>query len=165
MRFFVVLFMSLWTLSACSNETQTHQTTPSTQTASSASATVNPIASAILNVPQSEDILISSKQAMRDITASDVAAISDTTYLPDTLIIANDTEIASSLAELPPLPTTCQQYFQRAQNCFQQQAHADGLLNLLQQQQLELANEQADENSCQNLARSFDAVANNLGCH
>lgn len=150
----------LLALTACSQE-KNNEKIAASQIAASAN---NHIASAVLNVEQGEDILHSSKQAMLDISASDIAAASQAQFNPAALAIETEPQTASSLAELPPLPASCQQYFQRAQTCYQTQAQAEGLINMLQQQQIELAAENPDEAACKSLAISFDAVAINLGC-
>lgn len=150
----------LLTLMACSSE-KNEEKTAASQVAASAN---NHIASAVLNVEQGEDILQSSKQAMLDINASDIAAASQAQLNPADLAIETEPQTASSLADLPPLPASCQHYFRRAQSCYQTQAQAEGLINMLQQQQADLAAENPDEAACKSLALSFDAVAINLGC-
>ncbi|XXQ69202.1 hypothetical protein ACKLNO_04890 [Neisseriaceae bacterium B1] len=157
----LTLCACLLALTACSPEKNEEKTAASQAAASSS----NHIASAVLNVEQGEDILQSSKQAMLDINASDIAAAQ---FQPEPMLVetlnSSDVQAASLPSDLLPLPERCQAYFQRAQSCYQTQAQADGLISMLQQQQAELAAENPDEAVCQNLARSFDAVAMNLGC-
>lgn len=131
---------------------------PIVVTASAASAASEPasIAAQILNSPQEQDILASSRQAMQSVTASDVAELR-----------AAASQVANSASSvlMPPLPQACTQYYQRVEQCFAKQSDADGLLNLNEELKTDLLEQNsADEQSCQVLNRSFDAVARNLGC-
>lgn len=159
---FWIALVSVLALSACGAESKS-----ANRAAPTASDThTNHIASAVLNVAQSEDILHSSKQAMHNITASDIAAASQAMMDTATpLIVHHDAIQAASLpADVPPLPERCQHYFARAQSCFQKQHHADGLINMLQQQQMDLAQDSPDAIACDRLYRSFDDVAHHLAC-
>ena len=131
---------------------------PIVVTASAASAASEPmsIAAQILNSPQEQDILASSRQAMQSVTASDVAELR-----------AAASQVANSASSvlMPPLPQACTQYYQRVEQCFAKQSDADGLLSLNEELKADLLEQNsADEQSCQVLNRSFDAVARNLGC-
>lgn len=131
---------------------------PIVVTASAASAASEPmsIAAQILNSPQEQDILASSRQAMQSVTASDVAELR-----------AAASQVANSASSvlMPPLPQACTQYYQRVEQCFAKQSDADGLLSLNEELKADLLEQNsADEKSCQALNRSFDAVAQNLGC-
>lgn len=153
-------------LSACSREPENTPIAPPLIAASAASAPTVATASAasapsgiaaqILNSPQEQDILASSRQAMQSVTASDVAEFQ-----------AAASQVANSASSvlMPPLPQACTQYYQRVEQCFAKQADADGLLSLNEELKTDLLEQNsADEQSCQVLNRSFDGVARNLGC-
>lgn len=157
-------------LSACSKEPDSTPVTPPLTAASSASVPVviaasaasasvgaSSIATQILNSPQEQDILASSRQAMQSISASDIAEFQ-----------AAASQAASNSASsvlLPPLPRACTQYYQRVEQCFATQPDAEGLLSLNEELKNDLVEQNtADEQSCLALSRSFDAVARNLAC-
>lgn len=145
-------------LVACSREKDV-----SAVVAQQASDSSQYMASAILNVPQDADILQSSKQAMMDVNASDVLAMEQASAALS-VGYATTTISASDLAPWSSLPESCTYYFQRAERCYQNQANSVGLINMLHEQRMELADDPPDEVACQKLAQSFDAVANQLGC-
>lgn len=143
------------TASAVSASSASAASAPTVATASAASEPAS-IAAQILNSPQEQDILASSRQAMQSVTASDVAELR-----------AAASQVANSASSvlMPPLPQACTQYYQRVEQCFAKQSDADGLLNLNEELKTDLLEQNsADEQSCQVLNRSFDAVARNLGC-
>jgi len=66
---------------------------------------------------------------------------------------------------LPPLPATCERYYQRLDQCFAQQGEdAEALRASNQDLRVELARSNPSENECAALNRSFDTLAPTLGC-
>lgn len=152
---------TLFLLSACSDEPQNTPVAPPliAQQASepfAQAAASSPIATQILNSPQEQDILASSRQAMQSVTASDIAEFQ-----------AAASQVVNSASSVlpPPLPQACAEYYQRVEQCFANQNDGEGLLSLNEELKTELLEQNnADEQSCRSLNRSFDAVARNLGC-
>lgn len=126
-----------------------------------AAAASSPLATEILNSAQEQDILSSSRQAMREVSASEIALFEDTA---SDIFVHN----TGTSAPVPPMNAVCEHYFQRVERCFAQTDAEQGgavLLEMTRQAQAEIAAEQPDETACSALNRSFDAVARNLGCH
>lgn len=152
-------------LSACSEQPESTPVAPpliaqqaSSVTFASAAAS-SPIASQILNSPQEQDILASSRQAMQSISASDIAEFQNAGQGASVAMGASD-------VSLPPLPRACSEYYQRVEQCFAQQADSEGLLSLNEELKTDLVIQaNADEQTCQALNSSFNAVADNLGCN
>lgn len=165
----LLFWSSVLVLGACSREPDSTPVVPPLIAASSASAPTmleassvsavsksSGIAAQILNSPQEQDILATSRQAMQSITASDVAEFR-----------AVASQVANSESEMvaSSLPQSCIQYYQRVEQCFANQPDGEGLLSLNDELKNELVEQDsADEQLCQGLNHSFDAVAQNLGC-
>ncbi|MDO4433302.1 MAG: hypothetical protein Q4B82_01830 [Alysiella sp.] len=156
--FYTLLLSGL--LSACGGD-KSQSNNPNPSNASNVA-----IASAVLNVAQGQDILQSSKQAMHNINASDIAAVQQQASMPILSLPHNSTSAiqAASDTELPKLPESCERYYQRVTTCFTQQNDAAALLAMTQEQRTELAHDQPDEATCQTLNSSFDRVAYHLAC-
>lgn len=158
----ICLLCTLMMLQAACNNQNGHVPATNEMAASSAS---NSIAAQILKTETRDNILVSSKQAMLDISASDIAAVSmvsppnnSFTPLPD---------FNASDANLPPLQAACEHYYQRADACFAQQGDDANALrhhNQLARIQAQRQTPTPDEATCIALNQSFDAVAQNLGC-
>lgn len=137
----------------------------------SSNTTAKNIASSILNTPQTDDILQANKQALSQISASDIAAaeqlnthFDNATPIDIQVQAASTSNISDTPIDLSKLPESCRQYYQRAERCFATQTNADALIQLLREQQQDLLQDNPDETACQILNRSFDAVAQNLQC-
>lgn len=150
-------------LAACSEQPDSTPVAPplivqqASQTFAQAAAS-SPIASQILNSPQEQDILASSRQAMQSITASDIAEFQNIAHSASAVSRASD-------VSLPPLPSVCSQYYQRVEQCFAKQSDHEGLLSLNEELKNDLVLQaNADEQSCRILNDSFNGVARHLGC-
>lgn len=161
---YLSLSAAILMLSACSEQPESTPVAPpliaqqASATFASAAAS-SPIASQILNSPQEQDILASSRQAMQSITASDIAEFQNAGQGASVAMVASD-------VSLPPLPQACSEYYQRVEQCFAKQADSEGLLSLTDEMKTELMIQaNADEQACQALNNSFNGVADNLGCN
>ena len=160
----LVFPLAVGLLAGCSSETDGQQQTASVvkttvvDTDFASAAASSPIATQILNSPQEQDILSSSRQAMEQISASEVLAASAVVAAQASAPRSSDTLM------LPALAPACERYFRRAEQCFSRTDNGDALVDMSREAQEELAHEQPDEESCLALNRSFDAVARNLGC-
>ena len=160
----LVFPLAVGLLAGCSSETDGQQQTASVvkttvvDTDFASAAASSPIATQILNSPQEQDILSSSRQAMEQISASEVLAASAAVAAQASAPRSSDTLM------LPALAPACERYFRRAEQCFSRTDNGDALVDMSREAQEELAHEQPDEESCLALNRSFDAVARNLGC-
>ena len=139
-----------------------------------ASAPANPAASAprtasdvaakdyswVQNTEQ-DDILNARREAKEQVSVSDIAAWENTPPPADTPAAPPE-----ALPEnLPPLPDTCERYYQRVDQCFAQQGEdAEALRASNQDLRVELARSRPTENECAALNRSFDTLAPTLGC-
>lgn len=163
----LVFPLAVGLLAGCSSETDGQQQTASVvkttvvDTDFASAAASSPIATQILNSPQEQDILSSSRQAMEQISASEVLAASAAAASAAQQASAPR---SSDTLMLPALAPACERYFRRAEQCFSRTDNGDALVDMSREAQEELAHEQPDEESCLALNRSFDAVARNLGC-
>ena len=157
MKSFVYLSAGCFLLAACS---PSETTSPKPNASSPAAASQSVVAEQLLNVAAREDILQTSKQAMQNASASDWVAASEPLVQP-----LPAPQSASDTSHLPPLNAVCEQYYQRADACFAKQSDDANALRLQNQTAREDAlRQQPDEAACTALNRSFDAVAQNLGC-
>lgn len=129
--------------------------------ASAASEPSSDIAAQILNSPQEQDILQTSRLAMQSITASEVAEFRRLQASAEAFSARGHADVN---ADLPSLPEACEQYYQRVSACFAKQSESEFLLEMNAQLKADLAREGTDEASCRLLNDSFHAVANNLAC-
>ena len=108
-----------------------------------------------------DDILNARRAAKEQVGASDIAAWANTPPPADTPAAPPE-----ALPEnLPPLPDTCERYYQRVDQCFAQQGEdAEALRASNQDLRVELARSRPTENECAALNRSFDTLAPTLGC-
>lgn len=159
--------MCLW-LAACQPQTQAPVHTPESASAvkktpvQAASETSSPIVSQILNSPQEQDILISSKQAMASVTASEVHAISasQAAFAASGESVATHTHTAEV-----HLPETCERYYERVDRCFAKQPeNHEELRQMNQDARLDLVADKPTDKTCMALNDSFDGVARHLGC-
>lgn len=156
-----ILLLTVGCLVACSSETAEQSASEikdhSVNEDFEAAAASSTIATQILNSPQEQDILSTSRQAMTQINASDVLAVEQQTA-----------SAASGTAEslpLPALPVMCEQYFRRSNQCFSSiDENSQRLLEMNRVAHEKIANEHPTEEACVALDRSFDRVARNLGC-
>lgn len=133
-----------------------------------ASAPANPAASDaaakdyswVQNTEQ-DNILNARREAKEQVGTSDIAAWANTPPPADTPAAPPE-----ALPEnLPPLPDTCERYYQRVDQCFAQQGEdAEALRASNQDLRVELARSRPTENECAALNRSFDTLAPTLGC-
>lgn len=124
-----------------------------TQTASSE------IASKILNSPQEQDILLTSRQAISSVNASDIASVNTAS------VVVSASEIAEVAKPLLPMVEECNQYFQRVERCFSRDnENSERLLEMNREAREEVAKEQPTAQECVELNSSFNAVARNLRC-
>lgn len=149
------------TASSASSVTKQHASEVAKVAASAASEPSSDIAAQILNSPQEQDILQTSRLAMQSITASEVAEFR---RLQASAEAFSERGHADVNADLPPLPEACEQYYQRVSACFAKQSESEFLLEMNAQLKADLAREGTDEASCRLLNDSFQAVANNLAC-
>ena len=78
---------------------------------------------------------------------------------------ASGFQAASDGAE-PPLPPACEAHYRRVEKCFAAQgADAEALLEMNREARADAAYDHTDAAACQALDRSFDAVAQTLGCY
>ena len=133
-----------------------------------ASAPANPAASDaaakdyswVQNTAQ-DDILNARRAAKEQVGASDIAAWANTSPPADTPAASPETLPDN----LPPLPETCERYYQRVDQCFARQGEdAEALRASNQDLRAELARSRPSENECAALDRSFDTLAPTLGC-
>ena len=114
------------------------------------------------NTPQ-DDILNARRAAKEQVGASDIAAWANTPPPTDSPIPAAPPEALPE--NLPPLPNTCERYYQRVDTCFAQQGEDAEALRLSNQElRVELARSRPSETECIALDRSFDTLAPTLGC-
>ncbi|AUX61858.1 hypothetical protein BWP33_08610 [Simonsiella muelleri ATCC 29453] len=155
-------------LLACRPETQAPTPKPTTivpksaSTPIAASESTSDIVSQILNSPQEQDILASSKQAMENVTASEVAAIG-----ASAVAVASSAavEVAEPTAPAVHLPETCERYYQRVDRCFAKQPeNSEELRQMNQDARLDLVADKPTDKTCAALNESFNGVARNLGC-
>ena len=127
-----------------------------------ASEPTSAIVSQILNSPQEQDILASSKQAMENITASEVALVG-----VSAVAVASSAavEVAEPTAPAVHLPETCERYYQRVDRCFAKQPeNSEELRQMNQDARLDLVADKPTDKTCVALNESFNGVARNLGC-
>lgn len=133
-----------------------------------ASAPANPAASDaaakdyswVQNTEQ-DNILNARREAKEQVGASDIAAWANTPPPADTPAAPPKTLPDN----LPPLPETCERYYQRVDQCFARQGEdAEALRASNQDLRAELARSRPSENECAALDRSFDTLAPTLGC-
>lgn len=150
----------LGVLVGCSSETEEQRRSTAKHVAITedfnAAAASSEIATQILNSPQEQDILSSSRQAMSQVNASDV-------MLAQQQAASVAVAPTESLA-LPALPAVCERYFQRVERCFSTQENSEALLAMNEEAKEAIAQEKHTEEACLALDQSFDAVARNLGC-
>ena len=116
----------------------------------------------VQNTPQ-DDILNARRAAKEQVGASDIAAWENTPPPTDSPIPAAPPEALPE--NLPPLPNTCERYYQRVDTCFAQQGEDAEALRLSNQElRVELARSRPSETECIALDRSFDTLAPTLGC-
>ena len=109
---------------------------------------------------QQDDILNARREAKEQVGAADIAAWENTP--PAESFTAPPTALPENL---PPLPATCERYYQRVDQCFAQQGEdAEALRASNQDLRVELARSNPSENECAALNRSFDTLAPTLGC-
>ena len=144
-------------LAACGGkEKAAKQNTASAAAASAASSTA---ADEILNSAQHEDILTLDKHAEADVDAGFAPPAEGQ---PES---ASGVQAASDGAE-PPLPPACEAHYRRVEKCFAAQgADAEALLEMNREARADAAYDHTDAAACQALDRSFDAVAQTLGCY
>lgn len=168
MKKFIILTTTIL-LSACkpndSSPPPTKASTPQVLTASAASevamAASSPIVSQILNSPQEQDILASSRQAMAEVSASEVAVAS--AVMASAAQTVETTEVAPE--DTVKLPPVCEAYYQRVDKCFAKDSEfAAELREMNQEARLDLAHDNPTDKACTSLNQSFNAVARNLGC-
>lgn len=117
------------------------------------------IASKILNSPQEQDILLTSRQAMSSVSASDMALMQTAS------VVVSASEIEEVAKPLLPMVAECNQYFQRVERCFSRDnENSERLLEMNREAREEVAKEQPTAQECIELNNSFNAVARNLGC-
>lgn len=133
-----------------------------------ASAPANPAASDaaakdyswVQNTEQ-DNILNARREAKEQVGVSDIAAWANTPPPADTPAAPPETLPDN----LPPLPETCERYYQRVDQCFARQGEdAEALRASNQDLRAELARSRPTENECAALDRSFDTLAPTLGC-
>ncbi len=133
-----------------------------------ASAPANPAASDaaakdyswVQNTEQ-DNILNARRAAKEQVGVSDIAAWENTP--PPAESSAAPPEALPE--NLPPLPETCERYYQRVDQCFARQGEdAEALRASNQDLRVELARSRPTENECAALNRSFDTLAPTLGC-
>lgn len=108
-----------------------------------------------------DDILNARRAAKEQVGASDIAAWANTSPPADTPAASPETLPDN----LPPLPETCERYYQRVDQCFARQGEdAEALRASNQDLRAELARSRPTENECAALDRSFDTLAPTLGC-
>ena len=130
-----------------------------TASAAAASAAASTAADQILNSAQHEDILTFDKQAEAHVDAG-IAPPAE--GQPES---ASGFQAASDGAE-PPLPPACEAHYRRVEKCFAAQgADAEALLEMNREARADAAYDHTDAAACQALDRSFDAVAQTLGCY
>lgn len=109
---------------------------------------------------QQDDILNARREAKEQVGAADIAAWENTP--PAESFTAPPEALPENL---PPLPATCERYYQRVDQCFARQGEdAEALRASNQDLRAELARSRPSENECAALNRSFDTLAPTLGC-
>ena len=110
---------------------------------------------------EQDDILNARREAKEQVSVSDIAAWENTPPPADTPAASPETLPDN----LPPLPETCERYYQRVDQCFARQGEdAEALRASNQDLRVELARSRPTENECAALNRSFDTLAPTLGC-
>ncbi len=105
---------------------------------------------------QQDDILNARREAKEQVGAADIAAWENTPPAES---------FTAPPENLPPLPASCERYYQRVDQCFAQQGEdAEALRASNQDLRVELARSNPSENECAALNRSFDTLAPTLGC-
>ncbi len=128
---------------------------------SAVAAVSSPIVAQILSASEEADVITSSKQAMANVSASDVAAAASSVAAsePQMVFLPED-----DLPEVK-LPDTCERYYKRVDSCFAKQSENSEELRLMNQEaRVDLPADKPTDSTCEALNRSFDAVARNLGC-
>lgn len=172
----ITFLLMLLSLAACKHETKKVEedavllVQPNFQAPASAPAVVSapavpssPIVAQILNTPQEVDVITSSKNAMNNVSASDIAAaselVSHQTAGVETVYVPED--------DLPQvkLPARCEQYYKRVDSCLATQSeHSEELRLMNQEARVDLATDKPTDKTCEALDKSFDAVARQLRC-
>lgn len=157
MKTFAPLVLCTLLLAACGGkEKAAKQNAASAAAASAASSTA---ADEILNSAQHEDILALDKHAEADVDAGFAPPAEGQ---PES---ASGFQAASDGAE-PPLPPACEAHYRRVEKCFAAQgADTEALLEMNREARADAAYDHTDAAACQALDRSFDAVAQTLGCY
>ena len=110
---------------------------------------------------EQDNILNARREAKEQVGTSDIAAWANTPPPADTPAASPETLPDN----LPPLPETCERYYQRVDQCFARQGEdAEALRASNQDLRVELARSRPTENECAALNRSFDTLAPTLGC-
>ena len=110
---------------------------------------------------EQDDILNARREAKEQVGVSDITAWENTP--PPAEASAAPPEALPE--NLPPLPETCERYYQRVDQCFARQGEdAEALRASNQDLRVELARSRPTENECVALDRSFDTLAPTLGC-
>ena len=110
---------------------------------------------------EQDDILNARREAKEQVGVSDIAAWENTPPPAE----ASDAPPEALPENLPPLPETCERYYQRVDQCFARQGEdAEALRASNQDLRVELARSRPTENECAALNRSFDTLAPTLGC-
>lgn len=166
----LIVLISIVTLGACRPEN--HTPTTEYKTASAVEDTGNmavsepasSIVSQILNSPQEQDILATSKQAMDSVTASEVAAVS-ASMAAAAASVPEESNLEQVNTPEVHLPETCERYYQRVDRCFSKQPENSAELRQMNQDaRLDLVADKPTDQTCLALNESFNAVARNLGC-
>ena len=110
---------------------------------------------------EQDDILNARREAKEQVGVSDITAWENTP--PPAEASAAPPEALPE--NLPPLPETCERYYQRVDQCFARQGEdAEALRASNQDLRVELARSRPSEAECTALDRSFDTLAPTLGC-
>lgn len=173
MKPLIIITLSIITLAACKPEAASEEPVLLVQPnfvasapapVSAPAAPSSPIVAQILNTPNEVDIITSSKEVMKNVSASEVAAAS--------ALVASQTEKPVETVFLPEddlpnvkLPEVCERYYKRVDACFSKQPeHSEELRIMNQEARVDLATDKPTDKTCEILDKSFDAVARNLRC-
>ncbi|SSY81091.1 hypothetical protein [Alysiella crassa] len=119
----------------------------------------SPIVAQILSASEEADIITSSKQAMANVSASEIAAASALAASVETVYLPED-----DLPEVK-LPEVCERYYKRVDACFAKQSENSEELRMMNQEaRVDLATDKPTDSTCEALNKSFNGVAQNLGC-
>lgn len=169
-RFLIVLMMLAATAACSKKKPKKAKKQPPV---ASRPAAASDIAGQVLQIPQRDDIITSGREAMRDVSQADIDAVQNPPPPGvDDWPPKQHPNIAPLPAaprrrngSLPPLPDACERYFQRAAQCYAGQGEfAAELQQMTEEARADVAEGMPDEAACVELNRSFDAVAQNLGC-